>query len=241
MSKKKNNKRVIVNKEKKNLLTLLKSNDYILILNTKSRISPDKITSFKKLASTFLGKTSVRVGVSSYNPKSKHIGLVPCGKSYAVTRSTAEYILSCMGEKLNTWMILEYLVEYDYDDYNIRYTNKECSWIESTRKDLLKRSTLFEKKFYSSLPYELKSKVERQSVVFANGNLYYPDFYFRDKKLIVEIDGGYHYTPIQIARDKVRDENFKSIGITTFRIYNEDVLDGEYMKSFITSIINFNS
>lgn len=52
------------------------------------------------------------------------------------------------------------------------------------------------------------------------------DFYISSRKLVIEIDGGYHYEPEQQLKDKVRDEFFKTIkNIRVLRISNKTALE----------------
>ncbi len=53
---------------------------------------------------------------------------------------------------------------------------------------------------------------------------YILDFYCASLKLAVELDGGQHNEPANIARDKTRDVWFASKGIETLRMWNNDVL-----------------
>lgn len=55
-------------------------------------------------------------------------------------------------------------------------------------------------------------------------NRYVLDFYCHEKRLSVELDGGYHLTKEQTLKDKERTEYLNSVGITEFRFTNSDVL-----------------
>ncbi len=55
------------------------------------------------------------------------------------------------------------------------------------------------------------------------------DFVTLDGKLIVEVDGATHSTPLEIGRDKERTRILESLGFHIVRVTNEDVftnLDG---------------
>lgn len=55
------------------------------------------------------------------------------------------------------------------------------------------------------------------------------DFYIPKKKIIIEIDGGYHTMTSTTKKDKYKDLIFfKDRGFTTIRITNEEVLDGSF-------------
>ena len=50
------------------------------------------------------------------------------------------------------------------------------------------------------------------------------DFCCRDRRLIVEVDGGIHSTELQIAKDKERDAFLRGQNYIILRFTNEDVL-----------------
>lgn len=54
------------------------------------------------------------------------------------------------------------------------------------------------------------------------------DFYLATKKLIIEVDGGYHLEATQ--KDKVKDDAFlRERGLKTIRITNDEVFDGSFI------------
>jgi len=54
---------------------------------------------------------------------------------------------------------------------------------------------------------------------------YIADFYCHQAKLVIEVDGGQHFTDEVIEHDKIRDECMKSAGLTVLRFTNTDVID----------------
>jgi very-short-patch-repair endonuclease len=52
---------------------------------------------------------------------------------------------------------------------------------------------------------------------------YIVDFYCPSAKVIVELDGGQHYTQEGIRRDQVRDKYLDSLGLTTLRFSDREV------------------
>ena len=67
---------------------------------------------------------------------------------------------------------------------------------------------------------------------------YIADFMCTDKKLIVEVDGGYHTNPQQQNEDSVRSEWLYRQGYLVLRFSNEMVLnDIDYVVSRIKEII----
>ncbi|OIP97831.1 hypothetical protein AUK40_02425 [Candidatus Wirthbacteria bacterium CG2_30_54_11] len=53
---------------------------------------------------------------------------------------------------------------------------------------------------------------------------YIADFYCPELKLVIEVDGGQHYTEQGAAYDAVRAEYMRSVGIETIRFTNAEVL-----------------
>ena len=66
----------------------------------------------------------------------------------------------------------------------------------------------------------LGQKCRRQYVIGA----YIVDFFFRQSMLIVEIDGGYHFTEEQQEEDKARQDWLEQQGYQVLRFTNEQVL-----------------
>lgn len=64
------------------------------------------------------------------------------------------------------------------------------------------------------------------------------DFCFSDRKLIIELDGGYHYTEEQIRKDKERTSILKNRGYTILRIKNETILMAQSFDSLIKDLLN---
>ena len=52
---------------------------------------------------------------------------------------------------------------------------------------------------------------------------YIADFYCHKAQLIIELDGGYHFTGEQQIRDKEREDDLNFQGMTVLRFSNEDV------------------
>jgi very-short-patch-repair endonuclease len=54
---------------------------------------------------------------------------------------------------------------------------------------------------------------------------YFADFLCREKRLIVEVDGGTHGTDGEIAGDARREAHLRRLGYRVFRVTNTDVYD----------------
>lgn len=53
---------------------------------------------------------------------------------------------------------------------------------------------------------------------------YIVDFYCPKAKLVIEVDGGRHFTVDTASNDKVRDEYMRSLGLMVLRFSNSEVL-----------------
>lgn len=60
----------------------------------------------------------------------------------------------------------------------------------------------------------------RQKII---GN-YIADFFCSQALLVIELDGGQHYTPDGIQKDKIRDDYINSLGLRVLRFSDRDVL-----------------
>ena len=66
----------------------------------------------------------------------------------------------------------------------------------------------------------LGQKCRRQYII----GQYIVDFFFRQSMLIVELDGGYHFTEEQQQEDAIRQDWLEHIGYRIIRFTNEEVL-----------------
>jgi very-short-patch-repair endonuclease len=53
---------------------------------------------------------------------------------------------------------------------------------------------------------------------------YIVDFYCPEANLVIELDGGQHYTNLGKEKDRVRDDYLKKSGLTVLRFSDRDVL-----------------
>jgi very-short-patch-repair endonuclease len=53
---------------------------------------------------------------------------------------------------------------------------------------------------------------------------YIVDFYCLGARLIIEVDGGQHYGPEEMAKDRVRDESLRNQGLEVLRFSDRAVL-----------------
>jgi very-short-patch-repair endonuclease len=54
---------------------------------------------------------------------------------------------------------------------------------------------------------------------------YFVDFLCRERMVVVEVDGGTHGTPAEIARDELRAAELRRLGYRVFRVHNMDVYE----------------
>ena len=83
--------------------------------------------------------------------------------------------------------------------------------------------TLPKQRVYSGIlrnPVALGQKCRRQYII----GQYIVDFFFRQSMLIVEIDGGYHFTEEQQRKDTIRQDWLEHMGYKVLRFTNEEVL-----------------
>lgn len=69
----------------------------------------------------------------------------------------------------------------------------------------------------------LKSIKVRFQTQYTLSGKYILDFYLFDSKIAVEVDGGYHNTPSQKKKDKLKEAECKRNGIRLLRYSNNDV------------------
>ena len=82
-------------------------------------------------------------------------------------------------------------------------------------KTLRKNMTPWERKLWYEFLRYYPIRFQRQKAI---GN-YIVDFYCAKARLVVELDGGGHYTPEQIEKDKVRTKELEGINLTILRIF----------------------
>ena len=115
---------------------------------------------------------------------------------------------------------------------------KMLTWIQHTNKELNEKSTEYETRVYNRLKRTFRNRVTRQHPFVINGKSYFADICIKCKKIIIEVDGGYHSEEEQKTKDNIRDEAFKSIGYKTIRIRNEQVKDGKLLNEIVREILS---
>lgn len=80
----------------------------------------------------------------------------------------------------------------------------------------------------------LKKEFQRKGIRFRSQrpiDYYIVDFLIYMKAIVIEVDGGYHFTPEQRTKDQVRQRYIESKGFEVIRVTNKQVFDNdlEYM------------
>ena len=86
-------------------------------------------------------------------------------------------------------------------------------------KELRKNMTPWERKLWYDFLRTYPVRFQRQKAI---GD-YIVDFYCAKARIIVEIDGGGHYTEDQIKKDEIRTKELESMNLTVVRICNLDI------------------
>jgi leucyl-tRNA synthetase/ATP-dependent DNA helicase RecG/methylmalonyl-CoA mutase len=66
---------------------------------------------------------------------------------------------------------------------------------------------------------------------FFIGDIYVPKF-----NVIIEVDGGYHFTVEQARKDAIRTSELRSLGYKVFRCKNEEVMN---LEALLVKLIKF--
>ena len=86
-------------------------------------------------------------------------------------------------------------------------------------KTLRKNMTPWERKLWYDFLRNYPVRFQRQKAI---GN-YIADFYCAKARLVIELDGGGHYTPEQERKDEQRTNELNAMNLTVVRICNLDI------------------
>ena len=101
-----------------------------------------------------------------------------------------------------------------------RYNNNLVDYAKQNRRNM----TPWERKLWFEFLQKYFVRIYRQKII---GN-YIADFYCAKAKLIIELDGGGHYTLEQNKYDNERTKVFEKMGFSVVRICNKDVDNNFY-------------
>lgn len=86
-------------------------------------------------------------------------------------------------------------------------------------KELRKNMTPWERKLWYEFLRNYPVRFQRQKAI---GN-YIADFYCAKARLVIELDGGEHYTHEQARKDRMRTSDLESMKLSVVRICNLDI------------------
>jgi len=95
-----------------------------------------------------------------------------------------------------------------YDHKNVNYA-----------RELRNNMTPWERKLWYCFLKTYPVRVQRQKVI----GHYIADFYCAKAKLVIELDGGEHYTPEKQKKDDERTQSIEALGYYVLRFCNRDI------------------
>ena len=106
-------------------------------------------------------------------------------------------------------------------------------------KSLRKNMTPWERKLWYEFLRSYPIRFQRQKAI---GN-YIVDFYCAKAKIVIELDGGGHYSPEQIENDSARCKDLENMNLKVIRICNLDIDSNfygvcEYIDLMIKNSLN---
>ena len=107
--------------------------------------------------------------------------------------------------------------------------------INRLRQDLMSKTSEAEKAAIRNCEL-LGYKVVRQQPIATGRKLYFADIYLPELKVIMEIDGGYHYTGKQKRKDSNRSAGIWRMGYHVVRLSNHDARNINTVKAKIELI-----
>lgn len=88
------------------------------------------------------------------------------------------------------------------------------------RKELLYKQTAAEKAVCAALGSLGVRYIRQKPLHTAGGRTFYADVYIPSLRLVIEVDGRYHFTPEQQRRDSNRSACLRRLGLHVYRIAN---------------------
>ena len=97
----------------------------------------------------------------------------------------------------------------------MHYDYKNTDYARKLRKNM----TPWERKLWHCFLKTYPVRVQRQKTI----GHYIADFYCAKAKLVIELDGGGHYTPEEQRKDEERTRNIEAFGYYVLRFCNRDI------------------
>ena len=86
-------------------------------------------------------------------------------------------------------------------------------------KELRKNMTPWERRLWYEFLRDYPVRFQRQKAIGS----YIVDFYCAKARLVIELDGGGHYTQAQAEKDAIRTKALEAMNLTVLRICNTDI------------------
>lgn len=106
---------------------------------------------------------------------------------------------------------------------------------EIYKEQLIHNATNAEKFFSKKIDEYGITNIDFQIPIYTKDRFYIVDFLVVDKNIVVELDGGYHNTKHQMAKDKKRTDDLRKMGYDVIRFKNNEI---QKMDSFLRMISN---
>lgn len=100
------------------------------------------------------------------------------------------------------------------------------------RQELLSKATSAER-FAMKILRDMGLSPVFQQPFYTGRNTYYADIYIPHARLVLEIDGGYHFSEEQKRKDENRSANLRRLGVHVCRLSNSDARDPKKVRSKI--------
>lgn len=104
------------------------------------------------------------------------------------------------------------------------YSERQLSPFEQMRAhEQIEKRTKAMKFAFDIMPQSMKASVELDQALPFNHIAYYPDFMWRQEKVIIEIDGSSHRSYERKRKDFIKDQTCRRYGFFVIRVRNEDL------------------
>ena len=123
------------------------------------------------------------------------------------------------------------------DNCNAHTKPKNMEFIQRRRAELFSKSTSAEKSVCRILE-TLGIRYIRQYPIKTPRKLFYADIYIPSMRLVIEVDGGYHFTDNQRRLDGNRSACIRVQGYSIYRIRNKDAYSPARVKMLIKKHMN---
>lgn len=146
-----------------------------------------------------------------------------------------------------TIKIPEYLISKTGEVIEQKFLN----WVSKTQQKLKKAFPIPERAFCRILDkmlHRLGNKWKRRLhytrqkyFIVSPGVVFFGDFYFRNARLLIEIDGYEHTTSLGKDKDEWRTKLISAWKVTTARIKNDDVINKDFREVeqwFVNQVVN---